>query len=126
MTEQLTINEKKQVNNRLLNHCRSIADDITNGLKGEWVEEFKKENEGEEPTAYDYLNDALSIDYIIGSDGVFKGAEVLVTFGGPNITIITRNKCVEGCWWGDSAKAYYDDNLGLEECLEELYECGRA
>ena len=95
MTEQLTINEKKQVNNRLLNHCRSIADDITNGLKGEWVEEFKKENEGEEPTAYDYLNDALSIDYIIGSDGVFKGAEVLVTFGGPNITINTRNnkKC---------------------------------
>ena len=117
---------KTTTEDRLLNHCKSIADDITAGFKGEWVEEFKEYNEGEEPTAYDYLNDALSIDYIIGSDGIFKGAEVLITFGGPNITINTRNKCVEGVWWGDSAKAYYDDNLGLEECLEELYECGRA
>ena len=111
---------------RLRHHCEIIAEEIANGFNGEWVEEFKKENEGENPTAYDYLNDALSIDYIIGSDGTFRGAEVLVAFGGPNITINTRNKCVEGCWWGDSARAYYDDNLGLEECLKELYECGRV
>tara|TARA_R100000655_G_scaffold24693_2_gene50128 strand:+ start:1448 stop:1825 length:378 start_codon:yes stop_codon:yes gene_type:complete len=124
--ETMNTQTKTTSENKLLNHVQYLADEISKGFNAEWVKDFKEYNKEEEPTAYDYLNDALSIDYIIASDGTFKGAEVLVAFGGPNITINTRNKCVEGCWWGDSAKAYYDDNLGLEECLEELYECGRA
>lgn len=73
---------------------------------------------------FDYIKDALDITYIINSDKTYRGAEVLVGFGGPNIWIDTRSGTVEGRWWGDKASyPYFEDNIGIDECLEELYQC---
>jgi hypothetical protein len=75
-------------------------------------------------SAFDYLRDALDIEYIVNGRGEYLGARVLVAFGGPNIWINTRNKTVEGAWWADSFESrYWTDAIGLDEALQELWEC---
>lgn len=102
-------------------HVQSIADNLTNPPE-EWNEDRDVENEGEF-SAFDYLQDALDIEYIVDRDGEYLGARVLVAFGGPNIWINTRTKTVEGYWWSDRAESSFEDNLGLDDALEELWNC---
>jgi len=99
----------------LQNHVDSIAHDLDNGLTNE---------EGEPVHGFDYLEDVLDIQYIVTSEKQYIGARVLVAFGGPNIWINTQTKTIEGYWWDESAFAsYYDDEIGLDEALEELWNC---
>ena len=79
--------------------------------------------DGEAYTAYDYIADARDIEYVIGSDGSFKGARLLVCFGGPNVWVDTKADMVEGSWWGTSYSESYSDNIGLHAACEELWEC---
>lgn len=106
----------------LRNHVKSIAGNLTNPPMDEWNKGRDIESEGEY-SAFDYLQDALDIEYIVSSKKEYLGARVLVAFGGPNIWINTRTKTVEGYWWGDSAFASFQDNIGLDEALEELFSC---
>ena len=106
----------------LKNHVESIAENLTNPPMNEWNEGRDIESEGEF-SAFDYLQDALDIEYIVSSKKEYLGARVLVAFGGPNIWINTRTKTVEGYWWGDSAFASFQDNLGIDAALEELFSC---
>ena len=102
-------------NEQLKSHVESIAEDITSPKKEDY--------EDGEICGHEYLNDALSIEYVISSDGSFLGAEVLVTFGGPNIVIDTRKELIIGNWWGSHATARFTDNLGLHDILEDYYYC---
>lgn len=104
---------------RLQAHVDSIAESLTNptepidGLDG-----------NPKIDAYDWLNDALDIEYIIGSDReTVLGARILVAFGGPNIWVNTRTNEVEGHWWGDSARANFVDNIGIGDAITDLYHC---
>jgi len=83
------------------------------------------ENDGEQMDGFEYLSDALDIEYIISSDRkTVLGARILVAFGGPNIWINTRTKQVEGYWWGDSCIMSYDmDAMGIEDSITELWGC---
>lgn len=76
------------------------------------------------PNGFDYLTDALDINYIINGDKTYKGARILVAFGGPNIWIDTVTEKVEGYWGGETIiKDYCNDLLYLDEACEELYNC---
>jgi hypothetical protein len=79
-----------------------------------------------ELSAFDYLQDALDIEYVIGSDRQFLGARVLVCFGGPNVWVDTRHSRVDGHWWSESCIEPFYDTMGLKEALEELWECGQC
>lgn len=75
-------------------------------------------------SAFDYLQDALEIEYIVNSKKEYLGARVLVAFGGPNIWINTRTRQVEGYWWSDKFIASYDqDAMDLDGALSELFSC---
>lgn len=102
---------------RLQDHVQQIATTITNGFGDELS------YDGEEMSAFDYLQDALDIEYIVNSKREYLGARVLVAFGGPNIWINTRTKKVEGYWWSESASASFDDGIGLDDALETLWNC---
>jgi hypothetical protein len=104
--------------NDLRNHVDSIANDLTTGEY-----DFEPECEGDERSAFDYIKDALDIEYTISSAGDYLGARILVAFGGPNIWINTRTNVVEGYWWQDTELATFTDTLGLHECCEELFAC---
>jgi len=103
------------------NHVQSIANNLTNP-PDEWNEGRDIESEGEF-SAFDYLEGALDIEYIVNRNGEYLGARVLVAFGGPNIWIDTRRGMVDGYWWNDSASASFKDNLGLDDALSELWAC---
>jgi len=98
---------------QLRQQCLSIA-------KFLGQEDYGKNGEGEDYTAMDYLADALDIDYIISRGKYYKGARLLVAFGGPNIYIDTGNNRINGYWGEDSVEVpYFKDNLGLGDALEE-------
>lgn len=79
---------------------------------------------GDIMSGHDYLMDALDIEYITTSDKQYKGARILVAFGGPNIWINTLTKEVEGYWWSDKCiMSYSTDSMDLDECLEEYFNC---
>lgn len=102
---------------RLQNHVDSIAKTLSEGF-GEEL------NYDDEPmSAYDYLQDALDIQYIVTGSGDYLGARVLVAFGGPNIWVNTQTNTVEGYWWGDKAYASFNDEIGLDDALSELWAC---
>jgi hypothetical protein len=99
-------------------------------IDNEWFEtekeaqDYLEAHQGVLVSAYDYLQDALDIEYVIGSNKQYLGARVLVAFGGPNIWINTRTKQVEGYWWGESAIVSYNtDEMDLDSALEDLYNC---
>jgi hypothetical protein len=102
---------------RLHDHVQHIANTLTNGFGDEL------NCDDQEMSAFDYLQDALDIEYIVNSKREYLGARVLVAFGGPNIWINTKTKKVEGYWWNESASASFDDGIGLDDALQELWSC---
>lgn len=109
----------KQDQDRLQSHVDSIAETLSNGIEG-----YMQENEyGEIQDAYSYLNDVLDIQYIVDREANYLGARVLVAFGGPNIWVDTQRKIVEGYWWGDYAKASFNDEMDIDSALSELWSC---
>lgn len=106
----------------LTNHVEQIAQNLTNPPWDEWNDGRDVEYDGGF-SAFNYLQDALDIEYIVNWKGEYLGARILVTFGGPNIWIDTRRSIVEGYWWGDKASAPFNDGLGLDDALNELWNC---
>lgn len=102
----------------LKNHVDNIESMLSNGFP-----EDELNFDGDPYSAFDYLAEALDIEYIIDRDRNYLGARVLVSFGGPNIWINTRTKTVEGYWWSDKYSTGYIDNIGLDDAIRELYEC---
>ena len=107
------------MSNDLKNHVQFIADSLTDGTAIDaGLDEY-----GDSQSAFDYLQDALDIEYIVNSKGEYLGARVLVAFGGPNIWVNTRTGTVEGAWWAARADASFKDNIGLDDALSELSAC---
>ena len=102
---------------QIKDQVQHIVNTIENGCES-------YENEGEMMDGFEYLSGALDIEYIVNSKREPLGARILVAFGGPNIWINTRNKQVEGYWWGDSCVlSYRQDCIGLDDAIESLWEC---
>jgi len=125
----------------LQKHVDAIANDIQNGYKIDTCPECgggtiqHSQNGGadcldcqwsgdEIASGFDYLQDALDIQYIVSGSGEYLAARILVAFGGPNIWINTQTKTVEGYWWNDSAFATYcRDEMDIDGGCRELWEC---
>jgi len=129
------LNEKpkepeRSIHQELEGRCRSIAEEITDGLKNSDPDQFNRwHEEGQpedfQPHEWDYIEDMLDINYVVARDGEYLGAQITVGFGGPNIYIHTRSCTVKGYWGSDQAQWGYVDNIGLDDVCEELYQCGR-
>jgi hypothetical protein len=102
-----------------------IVSQLNHGFD-EWQTGEENEN-GERPSAYDYLSEVLDLQWIIRQDKELVGTRLLVAFGGPNIWIDTARGIVEGYWWGDNFSSGYNTDSEfsreLNDALEELYNC---
>jgi hypothetical protein len=90
-----------------------------------------KDSFGQEPfysNMYEWLNEQLDIEYIISSNGEYKGGVVVTGTGGPHIEIDTVHSRVNGYWWGTEASYPVDSHAtnALDEVLEEMYEATRC
>ena len=114
-------------------HVLSIVSDLENGRPCESCTECganlndaptcpECETENENLSGFDYVADVLDVNWVLDQNRVFKGARLLVSFGGPNIWVDTDNQTVEGHWWGDSFSASYNrDAMDVEGACAEWY-----
>jgi len=113
-------NANQDTDHDLLKHQ---VEAVINGI--EEPDEDELNDDGEPYTAYDYVFEALDLEYLVGSDGEYRGARLLVCFGGPNVWVDTKAGMVDGYWWGDSYSCRFTDNLGIDDACKELWECGQ-
>ena len=86
------------------------------------VMDIAKTLEKEDLCVSDFVDEALGIETIhFSPSGNFKGAEILLAFGGPTIWIETGECKIYGAWGGDNFERSYEDNSNLDEYMEELY-----
>ena len=74
-----------------------------------------------EGSADNFMEDTYDIRYLVAQDKSFLGAEILVAGGGPTIWVDTFREQVTGWWGTDRVQWYYQDNLGLNDYMEEMY-----
>ena len=89
--------------------CKNIADGITEGKSAShW---------------FDDGNDIYDIRYIVDHEKKYLGSMLMVAGGGPTIGVNTWTNEVEGSWWGDKCTHHFQDNIGLDQYNEEMYNC---
>lgn len=92
------------------NECREYAEMIRNDINrlydGETVDECEN--------LWDYIADALDVEYTLNSQRELIGVRVYVTLGGPNCWIDTRSGEVVCAWGSDKESAW----LASEVCEE--------
>jgi hypothetical protein len=100
---------KEYEENDLIRQVQAYANDLTHG--------------GEEIGAHGYIRDAFDIEFIVTRERGYLGARVLVAIGGPTIWIDTQKGIVEGWRWSAHTTEWFKDNIGLDDALEELWDC---
>lgn len=77
-----------------------------------------------EASTYDYLSDALDIEYRVTSDAQYRSAEILISFGGPNAWIDTKTGLLVVTWWSEPVTRPLPQDFidGLDDAAEELWQ----
>ena len=92
------------------NECREYAEMIRNDVNslydGETVDECE--------SLWDYVSEALDVEYTLNSSRELIGVRVYVTIGGPTCWIDTRSNEVVCAWGSDKESAW----LASEVCEE--------
>ena len=104
--------------NEYFEYARRVADELEKYAAGTVTDD-----DGEPLSMWDYVADALDIEYTVDSHKNYLGARIYVTLGGPTVWIDTREKAVEFRWGTDSATALlgYDAAEQLDDTMEEIY-----
>lgn len=125
------INQVSDTQRSLERQCRSIADDINDGIQidADDAEAYGIDwgyEEGDLMTGHHWLEDVMDYRYLLNNDGELIKVELLVAFGGPNIWVHIWHDgtgSVEGYWWDDRATANFDcDAMDIFECARLDYE----
>ena len=86
--------------------CVGIADSITSP---------------DEQSAGEWMEGTYDIRYLVDGSKRYLGAEILCAGGGPTIWVDTFREQVTGWWGSDRVQWYFQDNLGLNDYMEEMY-----
>ena len=109
------IRKSETCEEQLRRQCKNIANDITDGLK---IADTSGQG-----TVSEWMEGVYNIRYIVDSEKKYLGAMLMVAGGGPTIWVNTWTKEVEGYWGGDKCTHYFQDNIGLDDYNEEIYNC---
>ena len=121
-------------------YCKRIADEIEAYDAGsmwkcpecgETVEAYDPATcpscgeEMEQLGLYDWLADALDVEYTVDSNLDYKAAKIYVTLGGPNVWIDTAEKAVKLAWGTDREEYPIDSDTceEIDEYMQDLYTC---
>ena len=100
---------------KLRRMCKNIADGITNPVDNS--------EHGEDASVASWMEDVYNVRYIVDHEKKYLGAMLMVAGGGPTIWVNTWTKEVEGYWAGDKCTHHFQDNIGLDDYNEEMYNC---
>ena len=112
--------------------CKAWAEELENPIviTEDNVDEYENEGLeiGDTVDGRIYLGslETFNTEYRVGEDLSYRSAELLVAYGGPNISIDTQTSEVIGVWGNDRCAIAYIDNIELDEALEEQYDSMRG
>ena len=106
---------------KLRRMVRDIADEITSG-KTTRLSKYDSKCEVILEAGC-FMEGVYDIRYLVDREKRFMGAELLVAGGGPTVWVDTFREQVTGWWGTDRVEWYYQDNIGLNDYLENLYAC---
>ena len=109
----MTAIKKETCEEQLRRMCRSIAMDITDGLK---IDDTSGQG-----TVSEWMEGVYDIRYIVDREKRYLGAQLMVAGGGPNIWVNTWTNEVEGYWADDKCTWAFQDNIGLDAYCQEMY-----
>lgn len=103
--------------------CEYIAEDVTKMVND--PETWMKENYVDERYCYHisaWMDEALDVELVIGFNGTYRGARIMVAYGGPNIYVNTRTGVVEGYWGDERASVEIPSEVceALDEYINEI------
>lgn len=100
-------------------YCKRIVDELEAYAAGTVTNE-----DGEEMSLYDYISDALDIQYIVDGRRVYQSCRIYVALGGPTVWIDTEEKAVKLAW--GTGRAEYGLDWGvcdeIDNIMDELWE----
>ena len=106
------------INSELTERVWSIFKAISEGIV-----DYQYANPSTGNIAHDFLDQAISIEYIVSDELNYSGARILVAYGGPSISINTSDKTIDGYWNGEIVCQHYrDDEMDLHGACREMYE----
>ena len=109
------------------NECRDYARRIADELKALYHmdsdEREKLEEDGDTASLYDYIADALDIEYTLDSNRELIGVRLYVTLGGPTAWIDTRNGEAVCAWGVDKESAWIPSEIcdEINDYFAELF-----
>lgn len=105
------------------NYRDTITADCEAGYPFGYDEDRTNYGEEAELTAYDWLEDALDIEYRVSSEGEYRSARVLIGWGGPNVWVDTARHQIQVSWYSPLVELTLPDEFidGLNEALEEIW-----
>lgn len=103
--------------------CEYIAEDVTKMVND--PETWMKENYVDEDYCYHisaWMDDAMDIEMFIGFNGTYRGARIMVAYGGPNIYVNTRTGTVDGYWGSEQASVEIPSEVceALDEYIDDI------
>lgn len=106
-----------------------IRDEIKAIYEADYTDEEREtmEENGQAYDLYSYFADVLDMEYTVDCFGEYKGANIYVTLGGPNVWIDTRDGYVKGAWGSDKAESPipYDICDEIDDIFREYYRATR-
>lgn len=108
--------------NELKEMLTNIREELQELYSVEYTEEERNEREsnGEPNDIWEYLADALDIEYRIDGHGNYRGAYIWVTLGGPNIHIDTFSGYIKGAWGSNREEVWLPREICDE--IDSIYE----
>lgn len=109
--------------NEYFEYARRVADELEKYAAGTVTDDG-----GEPLSMWDYLADALDVEYTIDSNLEYKSARIYVTLGGPTVWVDTAEHAVKLAWGTDREEYPLDlDTCDyLDEVLEDEYNARRG
>ena len=109
---------------KLRRMCKRIADDITEKAITRYNGYETEHDEDDEGTlATRFMDHVYDIEWITFQDKTYKAARLMVAGGGPSIWVNLQRNVVQGYWWGDYCEHHFSDQIGLDEYLQEIFDC---
>ena len=116
--------KKDDCKSKLRRMCKRIADDISDKAITRYNGYETEHDEDDEGTlATRFMDHVYEIEWITYGDKTYKSARLMVAGGGPSIWVNLQRNVVQGYWWGDYCECRFADNIGLDDYLEEIYDC---
>lgn len=110
----------------LLEYMAPLQSELANRFSYETDQDGEYRDEDGNPTSpYEFICDALDVEVTRSLNGDYRGARILLTFGGPNVWLDTADRELQGAWGGKRVNMFvpYDVCEEIDAAIEEYAGC---